>query len=64
MAKTVMVILMSDMNHLHLQKEHLTAVSLDRQLSVRYKEYVLILIIVIVERTNFYVFLNQYGFNI
>jgi hypothetical protein len=46
MAKAVMIIKMSDMHHLYLQKEHVTAVSLGRQLSVRYKEYVLILIIV------------------
>ena len=51
MAKAVMIILMSDMHHLHLQKEHVTAVSLGRQLSVRYKEYVLI--IVMVEGMNF-----------
>ena len=60
MAKTVMIIFMSDMHHLHLQKEYVTAVSLGRQLSVRYEEYVLILIIVIVERINFFDFLNQY----
>ena len=49
MAKAVMIIKMSDMHHLHLQKEHVIAVSLGRQLSVRHKEYVLILIIVMVE---------------
>jgi hypothetical protein len=53
MANAVTIILMSDMHHLHLQKEHVTVVSLGRQLSVRYKECVLILIIVIVKRTNF-----------
>jgi hypothetical protein len=53
MTKSFMIILMSDMHHLHLQKEHVTAVSLGRQMSVRYKEYLLILILVIVERTNF-----------
>ena len=53
MIKAVMIILMSDMRHLHLHKEHVTVVSLGRQLPVRYKEYVLILILVIVEKTNF-----------
>lgn len=62
MANGVMVILMPDMHRLHIQKEHVTASSPNfRQPSVMYKEYVLILIKVMVGRIHFWVFLNQYG---
>lgn len=62
MANGVLIILMPDIHHPHVQKEHDTVSSPNsRQPTVMYKEYVLILTVVMVGWIHLWVFLNQYG---